>query len=96
MCIEKNLTRVVRAVGVNESITTEDLKEVAKRTRDRVEHVTLNNLKSGARKVDFRMCTINDALALAQTIRRDPDWEYCNITNGAHPCAVATEPRFSA
>lgn len=96
LAIERQFTRVVRIVGVDRKVTPDDLKEIGKRTSGNVEHVNLSVLDSGARRVEFRMCSIGDALALAQSFRRDPDWEHCNITYGPDPCAVATGPRFSS
>lgn len=99
MCLEKSISRVVRAIGVDKKLSIEDIKNRAKKSESKdvtVEHLTVKQLASGVTAVEFRMCSIQGAVYLARSLRSDPDWEQCNVQYAPDPCATAKGPRTSS
>ncbi|KAL8763367.1 MAG: hypothetical protein Q9184_000838 [Pyrenodesmia sp. 2 TL-2023] len=92
--IEKEFTRCVRAVGVDEDWTMQALNETATKKGRKIEKVIDGTNKSGMRSVTFRFCDIADAVKFKQTLSRAEDWEECNIHFAPDPCADATGIHF--
>ncbi|EAW13836.1 uncharacterized protein ACLA_068640 [Aspergillus clavatus NRRL 1] len=83
-------TRVVRAIGVDMSITMAQLLKLATNNNRKVEKILDSCVPGDARNVVFRFCTIDDAVKFRAAIIRDADWEHCNIQHAADPCELAT------
>lgn len=99
MCLEKSISRVVRAIGVDKKLSIEDIKNRARKSESKdvsIEHLTVKQLASGVTAVEFRMCSIHGAVYLGRSLRSDPDWEECNVQYDTDPCAIANGPRTSS
>ncbi|KAI4155777.1 MAG: hypothetical protein LQ341_000137 [Variospora aurantia] len=92
--IEKEFTRCVRAVGVDEDWSLQALYETAGKKGRKVEKVVDGTNTNGMRSVMFRFCEIADAVKFKQTLSRAEDWEECNIHFAPDPCADATGIHF--
>ncbi|KAI4211811.1 MAG: hypothetical protein LQ351_005452 [Letrouitia transgressa] len=92
--IEKEVTRCVRAVGVDKEWSLAWIQETAARKGRKVEKIVdgenmnkyveivqegfLQNLLQ-MRSIVFRFCEIGDAVKFKQSLNRSEDWEECNI-----------------
>ncbi|KAI4116076.1 MAG: hypothetical protein LQ345_003447 [Seirophora villosa] len=91
---EKEFTRCVRAVGVDEDWSLHALYATAEKKGRQVEKVVDGINANGMRSVTFRFCDIADAVRFKQTLSRAEDWEECNIHFAPDPCADASGIHF--
>ncbi|KAI4088860.1 MAG: hypothetical protein LQ344_005786 [Seirophora lacunosa] len=91
---EKEFTRCVRAVGVDEDWSLHALYATAEKKGRQVEKVVDGINVNGMRSVTFRFCNIADAVRFKQTLSRAEDWEECNIHFAPDPCADASGIHF--
>lgn len=92
--IDKEATRCVRAVGkLSEEQSKQHLLETMARgrmTRERkVERILKEKNARGVDSVTWRFCDIRDAETFTTELRRDENWEHCNIHYAPDPCALA-------
>ena len=79
-------TRCVRAVPVDDSITTDQLRKIAERKARKVEAVEDGQTITGmSRFVIWRFCNISHAVEFKAALSRDEEWEACNITFADDP-----------
>ncbi|KKK12671.1 hypothetical protein ARAM_006322 [Aspergillus rambellii] len=83
-------TRVVRAVGVDMEITMTNLFEIASANNRRVEKIVDTFVPGCPRIVNFRFCSIDDAVRFRAALVRSEEWEHCNVQYTTDPCEVAT------
>ena len=79
--INKEATRCVRAVGelLDDERNLEPLAR-GKMTRERkVEKIIKGKNMRGVDTVTWRFCDIRDAEGMMTELRRNEDWEHCNI-----------------
>ncbi|KAI9832665.1 MAG: hypothetical protein M1819_004250 [Sarea resinae] len=88
--VQTGATRCVRAIGVGQEWGISELENLASQKGRKLEHVEIGKSSSGARKVTFRFCSIQDAVRFKGILARDEDWEPCNIHFSSDPCAKAT------
>ena len=92
--IDKEATRCVRAVGkLSEEQSRQHLLETMARgrmTRERnVERIVKEKNVRGVDSITWRFCDIRDAESFTTELRRDENWEHCNIHYAPDPCALA-------
>ncbi|KAI9366975.1 hypothetical protein BJX61DRAFT_384203 [Aspergillus egyptiacus] len=83
-------TRVVRAVGVGMNTTMNELVKIATASGRKVEKIIDSYVPGLPRSVNFRFCSIEDAVRFRAALVRNEDWEQCNVQYGTDPCEVAT------
>ncbi|MCJ1434945.1 hypothetical protein MMC27_004315 [Xylographa pallens] len=99
--ILRGVTRCVRVVWADSDYTTHDLWKLAEGKIRKVEHIVDdtktveidtngNKADKECRTVTFRFCKLQDAYNFYASLRKDMDWEHCNITFAPDPCATAT------
>ncbi|KAL8707549.1 MAG: hypothetical protein Q9220_007441 [cf. Caloplaca sp. 1 TL-2023] len=88
--MEKEFTRCVRVIGVDEDWTLKALHETASRKGRKVEKIVDGTNVNKMRSVTFRFCEITDAVRFKQTLNRSEEWEECNIHYAPDPCTEAT------
>ncbi|KAL9036275.1 MAG: hypothetical protein Q9214_006210, partial [Letrouitia sp. 1 TL-2023] len=77
--IEKEVTRCVRAVGVDKDWSMAWIQETAARKGRKVEKIIDGENVNKMRSIIFRFCEIGDAVKFKQSLNRSEDWEECNI-----------------
>lgn len=93
ICVEKNLTRVVCAIG-DFNLTIDQIKHFAAAGGRKVEHLSIGK-RQNIPYVEFCMASITDALKLGGTLRRDIAWKGCKIVYRADPCAISRGIRYA-
>ncbi|KAL9614629.1 MAG: hypothetical protein Q9167_000917 [Letrouitia subvulpina] len=93
--IKKEVTRCVRAVGVDKEWSMAWIQETAARKGRKVEKIIDGENVNKMRSVIFRFCEIGDAVKFKQWLNRSEDWEECNIHYYPDPCAQASEARLN-
>ncbi|MCJ1383034.1 hypothetical protein MMC17_006147 [Xylographa soralifera] len=99
--ISKGTTRCVRVVWADLDYTTHDLWKLAEGKTRKVEHIvddtkTVEIDTDGkkttkeCRTITFRFCKMQDADNFCASLRKDMDWEHCNIAFAPDPCATTT------
>ncbi|KAL3476237.1 hypothetical protein BJX99DRAFT_228126 [Aspergillus californicus] len=83
-------TRVVRAVGVDMEVTMSELVKIATIGGRKVEKIIDSFVPGFPRSVNFRFCSIDDAVRFRGALVRNEDWEHCNVQYNTDPCEVAT------
>ncbi|OXV09850.1 hypothetical protein Egran_02385 [Elaphomyces granulatus] len=78
-------SRVVRAVGLELNLSTEQLFDLASASHRKVEKIIDTYVPQESRVVHFRFCSIDDAVRFKAAIVRDDDWEHCNIQFAPDP-----------
>ncbi|KAL6717111.1 hypothetical protein ACLMJK_005026 [Lecanora helva] len=88
--IEHNVTRCVRAVGVDTGMDRAFLIKVREGKMGKLEGVSDTINPNMHRAVVWRFCKVEDAVHFKASLSRDEEWEHCNIHHAVDPCATAT------
>ncbi|MCJ1286345.1 hypothetical protein MMC26_005690 [Xylographa opegraphella] len=92
----RGVSRCVRVIWADSDYTTHDLWKLAEGKTRKVEHIVddtktveieSNGKKTNreCRTVTFRFCKMQDADSFFASLRKDIDWEHCNITFAPDP-----------
>ncbi|KAL6705161.1 farnesyl cysteine-carboxyl methyltransferase [Coniothyrium glycines] len=90
--IDGNITRCVRAVGMNDEWSNSQLLKLARGTAQRkreVDRIKRNTNARGHKYIEFRFANIMDAISFMREIRADEDWEHCTTVYAPDPCETA-------
>ncbi|KAL4885325.1 hypothetical protein BJY04DRAFT_180646 [Aspergillus karnatakaensis] len=83
-------TRVVRAVGVEMDVPMNEFVRIATVNGRKVEKIVDSYVPGSPRSVNFRFCSIDEAVRFRSALVRNEDWEQCNVQYATDPCEVAT------
>ncbi|KAJ0417030.1 cryptococcal mannosyltransferase 1-domain-containing protein [Aspergillus carlsbadensis] len=78
-------TRIVRAVGVDMETTMNELVKIATSNHRKVEKIVDSYVPDYPRAVNFRFCSIEDAVRFRAALIRNEDWEHCNVQYATDP-----------
>ncbi|KAL3443866.1 cryptococcal mannosyltransferase 1-domain-containing protein [Aspergillus insuetus] len=78
-------TRIVRAVGVDMETTMNELVKIASSNHRKVEKIVDSYVPDYPRAVNFRFCSIEDAVRFRAALIRNEDWEHCNVQYATDP-----------
>ena len=89
--LDCDATRCVRVVGADHDWSMAALKRLAegKRRTRQVEAITAT-IRDEVKTIVFRFTSIAHGVEFLATLRRDEEWEGCNIQFQEDPCAKAT------